>query len=106
MPDQEGKLTQTEKSRLADWYQKNWNQSFKCPVCQSDKWTTAEHTVEAPVYRGGTMIIGGEPHYPLVAVFSIPCGYTVFMNAAIMGILDPPPGTPTPPTENVEVKNG
>ena len=94
MPDLDGKLTETETVRLTEWYKKNWDHQFKCPICGSDTWQTGQHIVETRPYRRG--ILGGGPIYAYVQVFSVQCGYTVFLNAQIMGILDPPPPPASP----------
>ena len=78
----DGKLSATETVRLTEWYSKNWDQHFKCPVCQSDKWQTGGHVVEMRPFRQGG--------FAFIQVIS-DCGYTIFLNASVMGVLDPLP---------------
>ena len=58
----------------------------------------------SPVARGGGLVVGG-PVYPLVVVTCATCGYTVFVNAIKVGIVQAEPAaaqTPQPP----ELANG
>lgn len=103
MPDQEGKLTPAEKEKLEAWFRKNWKQDYKCPICDSVNWVSSEHVVETKIFRGGNLFIGG-PTYLYIPITSIPCGYTVFLNATVMNILDLPQISPPSPKE--DEKNG
>jgi hypothetical protein len=73
---------------MNEWIAKNWRADFSCPVCRSTQWTIIEHKLEFRPFVGGGLVMGG-PTYPHVAIMSVPCGYTVFINALVAGVLDP-----------------
>jgi hypothetical protein len=46
----------------------------------------ADHLVSAPVYSSNGMYLGG-PSYPCVMVVCSNCGYTMFHNAVVIGVV-------------------
>jgi hypothetical protein len=90
------KLTQAEKELIAKWLnEKSSGKPPPCPFCGSNTWAVGDHLVAAPVMgTTGTTTIGG-PSYPQAMLVSDPCGYTVFFNAVVIGLLHhslPPEG--------------
>jgi hypothetical protein len=98
MPDATGMLTKEDYDKLAAWFAK-FNRPFpNCPVCGSDKWTYGAHLLQPLTLGGGGQIQFGGIGYPQVTIVSTPCGYTIFINAVIAGLLPPaPPSAPPPP---------
>jgi len=90
MPDQTGKLTREEKTRISEVINTRWaGRSDTCPICGATQWFIADHLV-SPVTLGahhGLQLSG--PLYPLVQLVS-PCGYIRFLNAVILGVVSPP----------------
>lgn len=94
MPEVGGKITAAEKEKIDAWLRTRWPHNYKCPICQSENWTLAEHFVELRTFSGGALMVGG-PVYPNVLIISVPCGYSVLMNAGGTGIAF----GPTPPDQ-------
>lgn len=85
MPDVDGKLTPEERAKVEAWLEKqDWFREGKCPICGDDHWAVGDHIVQ-PI-RFGPMAFGG-PSYPQVMLISNKCGYTLYFNAVIMGLL-------------------
>jgi hypothetical protein len=89
VPDSAGKLSPEEKQKALDWVNRHWEgRSQACPICGNSQWVIGEHLVQ-PITLGEKhhLMLGGGPGYPLIQVISIPCGYTVFVNAVIAGVV-------------------
>jgi hypothetical protein len=94
-------LTQEQKDKAATKIQKLWVGSAKsCPVYGSINWIVADHLVLPmtliPPYTG--INIGGIG-YPQLMLVSKECGYTLFFNAVILGVL--PSSDETPDTSGI-----
>jgi hypothetical protein len=99
MPDPTGKLTPEELKKAHDWLAKySPGAETACPICRSTTWIIAEHLVQPVTLRAGLSIQLGGLSYPQVMVISNPCGYTMFLNAVLVGILVGTP--PVSPPEN------
>lgn len=100
MPDATGKLTQEDKEKIKAWLGKfSPGIDSVCPVCKSTTWYICEHIVQPITLNGAQGLQLGGLSYPQVMLNSIPCGYTLFLNAVIMGLAPAaPPGPPPPPS--------
>jgi hypothetical protein len=95
MPDDLGLLSEAEKRQIIEKINKLWIGSAKnCPICQSNKWTLADHIVSSNIATAGAGLIVGGPTYPCVMLISEPCGYTIYFNAVVLGVVTPPGGKP------------
>lgn len=92
MPDKDGKLTDEDRNKVIAWlgqYPPALGANSPCPICGSTTWMIGEYLVQ-PITLGPNITIQlGGPSYPQVMLISVPCGYTRFINAVIMGILQP-----------------
>ncbi len=89
MPKKDGTLTEEEQSTLQKFVLEKWTEERKCPLCGKYNWLSSDMVVSTPgVGEGGTMIFGGTqvPSIPIICTF---CGYTVFINAMIAGVIKP-----------------
>src|SRR5882724_5995148 len=108
MPDKDGKLTEDDKSIVQVWVKKHGEGKDKlnpfCPICGSADWFVADHLVQ-PVTIGANhgLMLGGVG-YPQVMLVSLPCGYTRFLNAVVLGLF--PAGTPAVEPAKEEGKKG
>jgi hypothetical protein len=87
MPDNTGRLTPEDKKKIEAWFGTHWH-NYLCPFCKSDKWNYADHIVVTPRSASDGLVTGSMT-YPFIAVHSIPCGYTIFFSAVMMGIVAP-----------------
>lgn len=88
MPGDDGKLTTEDRSRVTAWLEKNSAKAdMRCPVCGATEWMLAEHLVQ-PITLGPKMglLLGGSSAYPQVMLIS-KCGYTMMINAVIIGLV-------------------
>jgi len=74
--------------KVADWIRENWKASMKCPVCETNDWRIGEDVVEIRPFIGHSVETVGNV-YPFVQLFCSKCGYVIFFNAVISGIVDP-----------------
>jgi predicted RNA-binding protein with TRAM domain len=95
MPDESGKLTPDEKTKVVAWLTSFGRPAPACPICGSENWQISDHLVQ-PVTLGPkvTLLLSGIG-YPQVGIVSVPCGYTMFVNAVMAGVL---PGAAVPPS--------
>jgi hypothetical protein len=94
MPDWEGKLLPDEATRLQDWFRTRWRNPV-CPVSNERNWVTGERLVQSPIYKGNSYetLTQGDITYVYVVLICAGCGYTVFVNATVAGILPPKGGS-------------
>ena len=84
-------IKEEQRARATDWLNKKWlNVTKQCPICISNQWSVSE-VVEVRPYTGGGLSLGG-PVYPTFMVICGTCGYTMFFNAIIAGVLQSPEG--------------
>jgi hypothetical protein len=90
MPGATGKLTPEDIQKVNAWLMRHHpGGNTVCPVCGSQNWWIGEHLVQ-PITVGADMSLQlGGIGYPQITVISNPCGYTMFLNAVIVGVLVP-----------------
>lgn len=86
MPDNQGRLTTEEQTKVQGWLKENWK-NWACPYSGHTHWEIGQTIVQAVAFTGGGLSIGG-PVYPLIVVTCSGCGNTVFINAIKAGIVD------------------
>ncbi|MBM3142026.1 MAG: hypothetical protein FJ005_03115 [Chloroflexi bacterium] len=86
MPDSQGKLSDDEKKKVVSWLKNKWKEPAVCPYSKDSEWIIGGHLVAPTNYSKVGAVIGGDA-YPLVMVICKNCGYTVFLNAVMVGIL-------------------
>jgi hypothetical protein len=87
MPDYQGVLMQDERDRADAWFRTNWT-IRRCPICNQDQgnWSLADHVVVPIPWSTAGPLLGGAT-YPQIMVNCGVCGYTVYINAIIVGIV-------------------
>ena len=85
LPLSNGRLTEAENQKVADWMQAHWSGNKRCPVSLDNDWS-----IEAVVLHVTSQIpnkLGGEVTYlSVIPIVCRGCGYTMFMNARAMGV--------------------
>lgn len=71
--------------KFNDWLQQNHWSLPNCPISRKANWVLAEHIVEFHPYTGSGLVVGGSV-YPVLMLICQDCGYTMFINAAIVGL--------------------
>jgi hypothetical protein len=84
MPSTFGELDALEREKAERWLQEKWPISA-CPFHGPTVWQIG-NLVQTIPYSGGDFNLGG-PTYPLLSVICMTCGYTVFVNAVIAGVV-------------------
>ena len=87
MPDKEGKLSSKEREKAQAWIREHWK-NWRCPFSGDTDWKLGEHLARVNIPRDGGLGISSE-YYPYLAVMCSGCGYTVFINAVVVGIMSP-----------------
>lgn len=93
MPDANGKLTPADKQKVVDWLNKK-GKTANCPVCQANSWMVGDDLINAMLFAGNNVIIGG-PTYPMAILVCTNCAYTRHFMAVPIGLL--PGGEEGPP---------
>ena len=92
MPDESGKLTEADKTHIQEWLVKvNFPAQSGCPVCGDKSWTIADHIVQPMTMGANNAVQLGGVGYPQIMLISSKCGYTMFINAVLIGMLKPEP---------------
>ena len=98
MPDENWKLTQKEKEDVVAWIKEKW-ENTKCPFSGHNEWNLGDELVRTTKYTGNNLLIGGST-YPLIIFTCIGCGYVVYINAILVGIV--PKEEKAPPEKKEE----
>src|SRR5205807_57918 len=88
-PSVPGQLTPDQSQRAELWLRTHWSHSA-CPFHGPTRWEVGNVLAQAMAFSGGGLVVGG-PVYPLVVVTCATCGYTVFVNAIKVGIVQAEP---------------
>ena len=89
MPDANGKLDTEEKARITKWINDKWHGNNQaCPICGDTNWAIADHLVMPVVTGKDNSILLGGPVYPHVMLISPTCGYTMLVNAVVIGLVE------------------
>ncbi len=88
MPDAQGKLSSEDKEKIQKWLKEKWKASNLCPISQDNKWIINDYVTTPMNFGGGGMIVGGQVT-PQIMMICASCGYTLYFNAMVMGILKP-----------------
>ena len=75
-----------DKNAFQAWLQEKGTGAASCPISGDNNWIVADDFVQPMRYSTGGLNIGGRG-YPLVMVICGTCGYTLFLNATVMGLL-------------------
>ena len=65
-----------------------WTHQRQCPLCKNKKWIPGDNILVIHPYTDPIAIAGG-PYYPIVPITCSNCGYTIFINAKILGLSAP-----------------
>jgi hypothetical protein len=92
-------LSPEQVIKAQEWLGSQWT-TRACPFHGPTKWQVGRR-LAAPVnyVPGGGVFLGG-PAYPLIVVTCTACGFTVFVNAVVAGLIEP--RTPPVSTESKE----
>lgn len=71
--------------RFNEWLQASGYKLPDCPISIGRNWAVAEHIVEFNQYQGGHISTASSVH-PAVMLICQDCGYTMFINAALIGL--------------------
>jgi hypothetical protein len=82
-------MTTEERERALAWVNRHWTNKA-CPFHGPTHWRVDETLAEVRTFGRGALIVGGGV-YPLVVVTCSICGYAVFVNALVAGVLQPEP---------------
>lgn len=85
MPDQDGRLSHDEKEFAEGWLARKCKHDVSCPVCGDGDWTLGDFVVAAPIFARKRDTVG-LASYPSLIVACEGCGYTMFFNAALVGL--------------------
>lgn len=81
------KLTPEQLEKAVAWLQSHDHPAPPCPICGQNKWTVGIHLVQ-PITMGPDRNVHlGGVSYPFLQVISPKCGYTMFVNAVIAGLV-------------------
>ena len=88
MPDETGKLTPEEYTKVHAWLTSLGKSPFICPYCGSDTWSIGPHLIQ-PLTLGKDLALQlSGTGYPMVALVSQRCGYVALFSAVITGIVE------------------
>lgn len=76
-----------DKQKAIESLEKLWIGSKVCPVCLNSVWIINDELLEIRRWEGGGLTIGS-PVYPYLSVTCNKCGYTHFLNAVILRLID------------------
>jgi hypothetical protein len=83
------KLNEQDRDKfVSKLKQLNWDGT--CAVCKQKEWNITDTIFEMREFQGGNLVVGGSSVIiPLVVVTCKNCGNMIFLNAIIMGMVEP-----------------
>jgi hypothetical protein len=88
MPDKDGKLTPEDRQKVIEWMGAHGKGDPRCPICLSEKWMIAEFLVQPMTIGGNHSLQLGGGGLPNIVLISDPCGYTRYLNAVLVGLVE------------------
>ena len=89
------KLTPEQQQKLLDRLTQIWQNPKICEICHNTDWNISDKLFEIREFHGGGMVLGGDSAIqPLISISCRTCGQTIFMNAIMLGVLEPSPKQP------------
>jgi len=87
MPGSNDKITPEEEQKIKDWLaQYKPGADAVCPICESTEWMIGRYLSQTLTIGYSQQTRFGGVSYPYVVLIS-KCGYTMFLNAVMMGIV-------------------
>ena len=68
------------------WIDEHWTGQKACPICENTRWGVADLIGEVQMTTLNGDLTGKA--YPLVIVTCQTCGYTVLLNALVIGLIE------------------
>ncbi|MBR5695703.1 MAG: hypothetical protein IKX43_05650 [Paludibacteraceae bacterium] len=91
------KINDDQMNFVIDYLTKLRPDGFCCPICGGKEWNVGRVLVETREFSGG---YSGETIAPYVPLTCTKCFNTMFLNAILLGIVDPNKHNPDP-TKNI-----
>jgi hypothetical protein len=80
-------ITDAQRSLIADWLRIKSPTTPLCPLHGETKWIVGKYFAGIPVKDAEEARVHAGPFYPYVTFVCERCGYTMFINAVVMGLL-------------------
>jgi len=80
-----------EGGRVLQFLDEKWKPPGSCPVCRKLGWNVSDTLFEVREYHKGGLVVGGST-VPFIMATCGNCGYTLFFNAIVAGIVERPGG--------------
>ena len=87
MTEDAGKLSDDQLKQVGTWLKSHEMPPPPCPICGKTDWIIAPHFVQPLTLGPNNTIQLGGLGYPHLMVMSRKCGYTMFFNAVVVGLL-------------------
>ncbi len=85
------RLDESQQRRLVQKLNELFMPPQECCVCKNTSWSVSDVIWELREFQGGSLVIGGDTKLlPVVAMSCNKCGYTVFLNAMLLGVIEAP----------------
>jgi len=67
-----------------------WAGDKKCPICKHQYWIANDMILQLMQWQQKNVLAIGAPVQPVISLICKNCGYTIFFNAMISGVIEPP----------------
>ena len=94
-----GRMTDEQRQKAADWVNQHWAKK-DCPFHGPTNWQLEPVMGEVRTFSGGTLVLGPGTLFPLIVLTCSVCGYSVFVNAVVAGLVPRADQTAFLPPEN------
>jgi hypothetical protein len=83
----QAQFTEDQRAKLGDWFRTQWRHR-ECPVCGHNNYAPPDKAWEVRPFRGGQTVIGGPGGIlPMFPVTCTTCGYIIWINAIVAGVI-------------------
>jgi len=84
-------LDKVRQDKILQFLNDKWKPPGRCPVCGKTVWNVSDTVFEVREYHEGSLVTRGTAvAAPVVMATCGNCGYTLFFNALVAGIVEQP----------------
>lgn len=81
-------ISNSDRQRIIDSVNNKWTRPGSCPMCNNQGLSVIPNIFELREYNNGDIIVGGKQGtIPVVPIGCPNCGYTMFINAILAGVI-------------------
>jgi len=79
---------QIDSIKIIKYLKSKWGDEKRCPMCDQTEWIVNDKIFELREFKGGSIILGNIPIFPVIPIICKNCSNTIFINPINARLLD------------------